>query len=155
MKNLFATHAGWANFFLRIALGVVIFPHGAQKVLGWFGGHGLAASYHQFVYGYHITPFLVVLVFIAEFAGSIGLVIGFLTRIAAFGIFCDMIGAIMMVHRFNGFFMNWSGKQHGEGIEYHLLVLGMCLALMIAGAGNLSLDKAIAGSQTKKEVSAD
>ena len=151
MKNLLATNAGWPNFILRIALGVVMFPHGAQKVLGWFGGHGLSASYHTFIYSYHITPVLAVLVFIAEFAGPFGLIAGFLTRIAAFGVFCDMVGAILLVHRFNGFFMNWSGKQHGEGIEYHLLVLGICLALMIGGAGPCSLDRAIGGSGNKLE----
>jgi putative oxidoreductase len=151
VKSLLATSAGWSNFFLRIFLAVVMFPHGAQKVLGWFGGHGPIMTFNFFVQRQHLPVFLVILVFAAEFLGPIGLFFGFLTRIAAFGIFCDMIGAVYLVHWRNGFFMNWANNpKAGEGFEYHLLMIGMCIALMIGGAGALSLDGAIAGE--RKEV---
>jgi putative oxidoreductase len=77
----------------------------------------------------------------AEFFGSLGLIAGFLTRIAGFGITCNMLVAITMVHAHNGFFMNWTGAQQGEGIEYHLLVLALTGLLMVKGAGALSLDR--------------
>jgi putative oxidoreductase len=78
-----------------------------------------------------------------------GLIIGLLTRVAAFGVLCNMVVAIWMVHWPHGFFMNWFGKQKGEGFEYHILVIGMCLALMISGAGKWSVDRAIAPSRKK------
>ena len=77
-------------------------------------------------------------------ASGIGLIVGCLTRLAAFGIFCDMLGAIALVHWQNGFFMNWLGHQKGEGFEYHLLALGICVALLIQGGGALSVDRSLA-----------
>ena len=127
-------------------LGVVMFPHGAQKVLGWFGGHGFARTMHAFTTQMHIPALFALLAIVVEFCGSLGLIVGLLTRIAAFGIFCVMAVAIAMVHWHNGFFMNWAGRQAGEGFEYHVLVIAMCLALMITGAGRGSLDRRLAGS---------
>ena len=91
----------------------------------------------------HIPWFFALLAILAESLGSWGLIIGFLTRIAAFGVLCNMIVAILLVHLPNGFFMNWGGKQKGEGFEYHLLAIGICVALMIAGGGKGSVDRAI------------
>ncbi len=144
MKVLFQTENSWPFLVLRLALGVVMFPHGAQKVLGWFGGFGFAASMGMFTEKMHIPPLLAILVILAESAGSLGLISGLLTRVAAFGILCDMIGAVALVHWRNGFFMNWMGKQAGEGFEYHLLTIGMALALVLAGGGKFSLDRTIA-----------
>ena len=144
MRKLFDTNAGWAGLILRLGLGIVMFPHGMQKLVGWFGGQGFAGTYQQFTEGMHFPAIVAILVILAESLGSIGLIAGCLTRIAAFGILCNMVGAIAMVHWRNGFFMNWFGQQSGEGFEYHLLVIAMSLALLIAGAGNLSIDKAIA-----------
>lgn len=149
MKGLFSTSAGWPSLFIRLALGLVMFPHGAQKVLGLFGGNGPVATFNFFLHT-GLPAFLIVLVFAAEFLGSLGVFFGFLTRIAAFGIFCDMIGAIYLVHWRNGFFMNWTGHKAGEGFEFHILILGMCLALMIGGAGRLSLDRLIFGTGEKQ-----
>jgi putative oxidoreductase len=132
MNALLETHGGWAAFLLRIALGVVIFAHGAQLALGWFGGHGFKNTVQQFKQ-MGIPP-------------PVGLIVGLLTRIAAFGILVVMLGAIFLVHSKVGFFMNWYGQQQGEGFEYHLLVAAIAIALMIMGAGNLSLDAAIAAS---------
>ena len=91
-----------------------------------------------------IPTFLAFLVIMTESLGSLGLIVGFLTRVAAFGVFCIMVVAIAMVHLPNGFFMNWSGKQPGEGFEYHLLAIGIALVLMIYGAGKGSVDQGVA-----------
>ena len=91
-----------------------------------------------------IPSALAFLVIMTEFFGSFGLIVGFLTRVAAFGVFCIMVVAIAMVHWPNGFFMNWSGKQAGEGFEYHLLAIGLALVLMIYGAGKGSVDQGVA-----------
>ena|SRR6516225_2370347 len=131
-----------AALIMRLALGLVIFPHGAQKVLGWWGGYGAAATIQGFSKG-GLPVVLAVLVLAAEFGGSLGLIVGFLTRVAAFGVGCVMLGAILLVHLKVGFFMNWAGAQKGEGFEYHILALGLVIALLIKGGGALSIDGAI------------
>lgn len=140
MKSFFATDARWSSFILRITLGAVFFPHGAQKVLGWFGGHGLTATINAFTQ-MQMPLLLAWLIIAAEFLGSLGLLFGFLTRLAALGIGSVMTGAVLLVHHKNGFFMNWMGNQTGEGFEYHLLVIGICLALMLTGGGKWSVDR--------------
>jgi putative oxidoreductase len=125
-------------------LGIVMFPHGAQKLLGWFGGFGFSGTMGAFTEQMGIPWIIALLVIIGESLGAIGLILGFLTRFTAFGMTCIMVGAIWLVHWPNGFFMNWFGKQAGEGFEYHLLVLAISVALMIAGGGKWSVDKVIA-----------
>ncbi len=144
LKKFFETNGAWHLLVLRVMLGIVIFPHGAQKIFGWFGGYGFAGTMANFTDRMHIPWFFALLAILAESLGSWGLIIGFLTRIAAFGVLCNMMVAILLVHLPNGFFMNWGGKQKGEGFEYHLLALGICIALMIAGGGKGSVDRAIA-----------
>ena len=143
MEWFFKTGGSWENLFLRLTLGMVMFPHGAQKVLGWYGGGGFLATIHTFSNNLHIPAALTLLVMSAEFLGSIGLVLGLFTRLGAFGILCNMTGAIFLVHLPNGFFMNWFGKQAGEGFEYHLLAIAIALALVIGGGGRFSADGAI------------
>jgi putative oxidoreductase len=126
---------------LRLALGAVFFAHGAQKVLGWFGGYGFRGTLGFFTQQMHIPAALAVLAIAAEFLGGIGLVLGFLGRVAAFGIACNMGVAVYMVHRHFGFFANWSGTQKGEGYEYHILALVICLVIIIRGSGALSIDR--------------
>ena len=128
---------------LRLVLGVVFFAHGAQKLLGWFGGPGFSGSMGMFTGYLHIPVPLAFLAIAAEFFGGLGLILGFLTRIAAFGIAMNMVVAIALVHSSFGFFMNWTGTQKGEGFEYHLLVLAITAFLMIRCAGALSADRAI------------
>ncbi|MEK7279520.1 MAG: DoxX family protein [Nitrospirota bacterium] len=144
MKRLFNTDDAWPSLILRVMLGIVMFPHGAQKLLGWYGGFGFSGTMGFFTGQMHIPAFLAFLVIIGESFGSLGLIIGFLSRVAAFGIACIMIGAILLVHWPNGFFMNWFGKQAGEGFEYHLLALAMSIAILIAGSGRWSVDVEIA-----------
>jgi len=127
---------------MRLTLGVVFFPHGAQKVLGWFGGPGASATIQGFA-KMGLPPAVTVLVLAAELGGSILLILGFLTRLAAFGIGCVMAGALFLVHGKVGFFMNWAGTQKGEGFEYHLLALGLSIALLITGGGAFSVDRAL------------
>lgn len=144
MKTLFQTDDAWSSLILRVILAIVIFPHGAQKLLGWFGGFGFAATMGFFTEKMHIPAVLAFLVIIAESLGSVGLIIGLLTRATAFGMACIMVGAIWLVHWPYGFFMNWAGRQAGEGFEFHLLVLAMSAALMLTGSGRWSVDRAIA-----------
>jgi putative oxidoreductase len=130
---------------VRLALGLVMFPHGAQKMLGWWGGNGFGPTMGFFEHQ-GIPALFAFLAIAAEFFGGIGLILGFLSRIAAFGVMCNMLVAIFMVHARNGFFMNWTGKQGGEGFEYHLLAVAMALAIVIGGGGAFSIDHAIANT---------
>jgi len=130
----------FALAILRLVLGIVFFAHGAQKVLGWFGGYGFTGTMGFFTHNMGIPAPFAFLAICAEFFGSLGLLVGFLSRIAAFGIFCNMLVAVAMVHRHVGFFMDWAGNQKGEGFEFHLLAMAIALAIMVAGAGALSID---------------
>ena len=143
-EKLFSTSNDFALTLLRVVLGIVFFAHGSQKMLGWFGGYGFSGTMNFFTHDMHIPAVFAFLAIAAEFFGGIGLLLGLATRIAAFGITVNMLVAIFMVHLPNGFFMNWSGQQKGEGIEYHLLVLATTVVLMMRGAGALSADQFIA-----------
>ena len=140
-RRIYATDDSTATSILRLVLGVVFFAHGAQKLLGWFGGFGFAGTMNLFTNMMHIPAPLAFVAIAAEFFGGIGLILGFLTRIAAFGIGVNMLVAIMIEHRAFGFFMNWTGTQKGEGYEFHLLVLAIVALLMIRGAGAFSVDR--------------
>jgi putative oxidoreductase len=140
----------YALTILRLVLGLVFFAHGAQKVLGWFGGYGFSGTMGFFTHQMGIPAPLAFLAIMAEFLGGLGLVFGFLTRIAAFGVFCNMLVAVFMVHGQFGFFANWTGQQKGEGIEYHLLAIAITLALMIAGGGAMSVDAALSGDPGRR-----
>jgi putative oxidoreductase len=145
-RRLYAADDSAATTILRLVLGVVFFAHGAQKMLGWFGGFGFAGTMGFFTGMAHIPAPLAFLAIVAEFFGGIGLILGFLTRIAAFGIGVNMLVAIMAVHLPFGFFMNWTGTQKGEGFEFHLLVLSIVAFLMIRGAGAFSVDRILSVS---------
>jgi putative oxidoreductase len=149
-RRLFQTNNDTVLTFQRILLGLVFFPHGAQKMLGWFGGFGVKGTLTFFTQHEHIPYVFALLAILAEFLGSLGLITGFLTRIAAFGIACNMVVAILMSHAQNGFFMNWTGNQKGEGYEYHLLALTLLISVIIRGAGAFSVDRTIS---EEREVS--
>ncbi|HEV2379670.1 MAG TPA: DoxX family protein [Terriglobia bacterium] len=144
-RRLISTTDDLALTILRLVLGIVFFAHGSQKMLGWFGGYGFKGTMGFFTQQ-HIPAPLAVLAICAEFFGGLGLIVGLLARIAAFGITCNMVIAILTVHLPNGFFMNWAANQKGEGFEFHLLVLAMTVAIMIKGAGALSIDRALSTS---------
>lgn len=141
IRKLIGTDNDPATSILRLVLGVIFFAHGAQKLLGWFGGYGFTGTMSFFTGIMHIPALFAFLAIAAEFFGGLGLIFGFLTRIAAFGIFSNMVVAVAMVHRHFGFFVNWTGAQKGEGYEYHLLVLAITAFLMIRGAGAASVDR--------------
>ena len=149
LSLLFKTDSSTTNLILRVALGAVMFPHGAQKALGWFGGYGFAGTMGFFSGTMHVPAVLAFLAIMAEFLGSIALILGLFTRVAALGIGANMVVAIAMVHAQYGFFMNWFGAQKGEGIEYHLLVLAIVLVLVVRGGGKWSADTAIANTLTR------
>ena len=140
LERLFATPDDVAPTIARLALGLVMFPHGAQKMLGWFGGYGYAGTMGYFTHS-GIPAVFAFLAIMAEFLGSIGLILGALSRVAAFGIAANMIVAIVTVHASQGFFMNWFGNQKGEGFEYHLLAIALAAIVMVKGAGLLSFDR--------------
>ena len=151
-SRLFATDDSAATAILRLTVGLIFFIHGAQKMLGWFGGFGFAGTMGFFTGSMHIPAPLAFLAIAAEFFGGLGLIVGFLTRIAAFGIAVNMLVAIAAVHGAFGFFMNWSGAQKGEGFEYHLLVLALTAFLMIRGAGAFSADRALSAAEPSRTV---
>jgi putative oxidoreductase len=141
VQRFFRTDAANSSLLLqRVVLGLVIFPHGAQKMLGWFGGHGFGPSMTSFTDAMHMPAFIAFLVIVGEFFGSLMLILGLGTRLAAFGISVIMLGAVLMVHLQMGFFMNWHGTKQGEGFEYHLLALALGIPLMIWGGGRYALD---------------
>jgi putative oxidoreductase len=143
-KKLLQTDDDTATLMLRVLLGVVFFPHGMQKLFGLFGGYGFSGTYGFFTGSLGVPALFAVLAILAEGLGCLGLLTGFLTRLSAFGIGTNMVVAVLMIHHKFGFFMNWDGKQPGEGIEYHILVIAIALALIIKGGGKWSVDGAIA-----------
>jgi putative oxidoreductase len=142
-RKLMNTTDDFAITILRLIFGVVFFAHGAQKAQGWFGGYGFTGTMGFFTQQLHIPAPLAFLVICAEFLGSIGLILGLLGGVAAFGIACNMVVAIAMIHRHFGLFANWFGAQKGEGYEYHLLAIAIALAIMIKGSGALSVDRSV------------
>jgi putative oxidoreductase len=145
LRKLIYTNPQTAPAILRLVLGVVFFTHGAQKTLGWWGGYGFSGTLHGFEHT-GIPAVFAFLAIAAEFFGGLGLILGLFGRVAAFGIACNMVVAIVKVHAANGLFMNWTGRQKGEGFEFHLLVLAMTAAIMIAGSGAWSVDRALTKS---------
>ncbi|MDX5420972.1 MAG: DoxX family protein [Hymenobacteraceae bacterium] len=143
-QRLYATPDTWSLTIVRIFLGLVIFPHGAQKLLGWFGGHGPAGFMGAFEQMSGLPGFLAWLVIIIEFFGALCLILGLWTRLWAFCVLCLFTGIFLIVHLQYGFFMNWTGDKAGEGYEFHLLVIGMAWGLTVGGAGQLSIDRAMA-----------
>jgi putative oxidoreductase len=137
---------------LRIGLGLVMFPHGAQKLLGWFGGPGFSGTMNAFTSGLHIPAPVAFLVIVGEFVASILLLTGLFTRIAALIVTAIMLGAILIVHAPNGFFMNWSGAQAGEGFEFHLLALTIAIGSFIGGGGAGSIDRVIEIAKSEDRV---
>ncbi|MBX3208534.1 MAG: DoxX family protein [Labilithrix sp.] len=143
LQSVIATDDRLAPAIARLTLGLVILPHALQKVLGWFGGPGLSGAYTTFTTQLGIPGPLAFLAIVAELLGSVGLVLGVLTRASAAAIVAVMLGAIAIVHLPNGFFMNWSGHKAGEGFEYHLLAIALGVVCLLEGGGRASVDRAL------------
>ena len=142
--KLIATDNDIAPLIARLFAGVVMFPHGAQKALGWFGGHGFEGTMGYFTGSLGLPWIVAFLVIAGEFLGSLGLIFGAVSRPAAAGFVIIMTGAIVTGHLQHGFFMNWFGNQEGEGFEYHLLMIGLALIVTIKGSGAASIDRVLA-----------
>lgn len=149
LKKIFQTNDKSAATVLRVVLGLIVFPHGAQKLLGWFGGFGFTGTMNFFTETVHLPWIIGFLVILIEFFGSLMLIAGIATRFVAALLIINFIGVIITSHISHGFFINWLGDQKGEGYEYHLLIIGMAISLFISGAGRFSLDRLL----TKKIIS--
>jgi putative oxidoreductase len=134
-KFLLSSDNSWAGFIARVVAGLVLFPHGAQKLLGAFGGQGPLATVAFFVDVMQIPWLIAWLVIIIEFFGAVALILGFFSRIWAVLVTILFSGIIVMVHSKNGFFMNWMQNQEGEGMEYSFLLIGLCLIVIVTGGG--------------------
>ena len=144
MKNkILPVNNDLASLFSRLTLGIVLFPHGAQKLLGLFNGYGFSGTMNFFTGTMNLPWIIGFFIIVIEFFGPLFLIVGLASRIWAIAIIFLMIGIIVTSHLNNGFFMNWFGNQKGEGYEYHLLVIGLCLALFASGSGKYSLSNII------------
>ena len=144
MKHMiFKTDNDWTGLITRLTIGLVMFPHGAQKVFGWFGGQGFSKEMGFFTETLHLPWLIAFLVIFIEFFGAISLIIGFASRLWSIAMVILFIGIIFTEHLQNGFFMNWFGNQKGEGYEYHLLIIGLSITTFINGSGKFSIDKQI------------
>ncbi len=144
LRRVLATDTSKTAAFQRVALAAVVLPHGLQKVFGWFGGWGIEGTLGWFQSALGVPAPVAALVIVSDFLGAIALGLGLFSRVAALGTALTMLGAIAMVHASNGFFMNWAGTNPGEGFEFHLLALGLCLPLIVRGGGAFSLDRWLA-----------
>ncbi|MBS4065402.1 DoxX family protein [Lacibacter sp. MH-610] len=144
LQKLFKTNNDYTGLLLRFAIGIVLFPHGAQKLLGWYGGYGFTGTMQFFTETVGLPWIIGLLVIVIEFFGSLLVLMGLGSRLAAVMIAFLSVGIIFTSHIQYGFFINWSGNQKGEGYEYFLLLIGLCLALLVNGSGKLSLDKVLA-----------
>ena len=144
LHKLFSTTNDFTLTLVRLVLGVTFFAHGAQKMLGWFGGYGFHGTMGFFTQQLGIPAPLAFLAICAEFFGGLGLLVGLLSRVAALGVITNMLVAIAKVHHANGFFMNWTGQQKGEGFEFHILAITLAIVVLIKGSGAVSIDRAIA-----------
>ncbi len=143
LNALTRTQAEAAPLLARLGLAVILFPHGAQKLLGWFGGAGPIATVQMFQQAFGVPAPLAWLVVLTESLGSVALFLGLWGRLAALGVLAVMAGAVQLVHRHFGFFMNWTGQQGGEGFEYHIAVATLALIVLLRGSGGLSMDLAM------------
>lgn len=141
---LYSTAPGWAGTIARLVLGLILLPHGAQKLLGLFGGYGFKGTMGFFTGTMHLPYAVGLLVIITEFFGALSLIAGFGGRFWSMAVIVLMIGVIFTSHAPNGFFMNWFGNQAGEGFEFHLLAIGLALVVLLEGSANWSVDGLLA-----------
>ena len=143
MQLIFRTNNDWTGVIIRLTTGLILFPHGAQKMLGLFGGPGFSGEMDFLTGTVHLSWLIAVCVIVIEFIGSLSFIVGFASRVWAVLTIILMLGIIVSSHLDNGFFMNWFGNQKGEGYEYHLLVIGLCLATLCNGSGKFSVDTSL------------
>lgn len=150
MKRIIATNASNTTALIaRLALGITLFPHGAQKLLGLFGGYGFSGTMGFLTTQAGLPYTIALLVILIEFFGSLFIIFGLLTRVASFGVIALFIGVVLTSHLQNGFFMNWTAAQKGEGIEYFILLFGLAIILLISGGGKASIDSSLAKNEDR------
>jgi len=150
MKKILVTSPeNTSALIARIFLAVVVFPHGAQKLLGWFGGNGFENTITGLTANAGLPWIIALLVIIIEFFAPLFLVFGFLTRVAAFAIAVEFTGIVIKAHIHNGFFMNWYKQPNkGEGLEFFILLFGLVIILLVLGGGRASIDAALSQRTT-------
>ena len=144
INKILNTESNWGALVARLTLGIVLFPHGAQKMWGLFGGYGFAGTMDFFTNQIHLPWIVAFAVIMIEFFGSIFLILGFASRLWSLAIAGLFIGIIFTTHLEHGFFMNWFGNQAGEGYEYALLIIGIAVAVLVNGSGKYALDTQLA-----------
>jgi putative oxidoreductase len=149
LRKLMITGNEYSLGLARFVLGVVFFAHGAQKMLGWFGGLGFSGTMGVFA-KLGMPAAVALFAIFVEFFGGLSLLFGLLSRVAASAIIVEMIGAVFTVHIHNGFFMNWSGQQKGEGFEYHLIAIALALLIVVRGSGAPSVDYMVSTGESKR-----
>ena len=140
IQRLAVTEPQLSPLILRIVFAIVLWPHGAQKLLGFFGGYGYTPTMQHLTAEAGLPSLIAFLVIFLEFFGSLFILLGLFTRLVAIAQIILFMGMIVTAHLQFGFFMNWFGAQKGEGFEYHLLAIGLLVSLIVTGAGKLSLD---------------
>lgn len=138
--QLLSTNSDWVLTIVRCVLGVILFAHGAQKLLGWYGGAGYGQTIRALREQIHLPYVVALFVILVEFLGGLSLILGLFGRLAALGIAVMMLGAIATVHYRYGLFLNWFGDKPGNGFEYHLLAIALALIIVVKGSGAFSLD---------------
>lgn len=153
MKNILSTNSNnWTALIARVALGLTILPHGAQKLFGWFGGNGFSGTIDFFTTQMNLPYMIALLIIFIEFFGSLFLIIGLLTRVSALGFVALFAGIVYTVHGKNGFFMNWGMQENkGEGWEYFIMLFGLAIIALISGGGKASVDAAITNKQIQSK----
>lgn len=139
-EKIFTTNNDWTGLVIRLTIGLILFPHGAQKMLGAFGGYGFSSTMGFFTNTMNLPSIIAFMVIVIEFFGALSLIIGFAGRIWSALTIALFIGIIFSSHVEHGFFMNWFGNQQGEGFEFHLLMIGLAIATFINGSGKYSVD---------------
>lgn len=143
IQRIIQTNDNWGQLIARFTIGLVLFPHGAQKMLGLFGGPGFTLTLNVLTNQMQLPWIVAVLVILVEFFGSIFLIIGFASRVWSLAIAFLFIGIIFTAQIEHGFFMNWFGIQKGEGYEYSLLIIGIAISTLVNGSGRFSIDNKI------------
>ncbi|MGY0407092.1 MAG: DoxX family protein [Polaribacter sp.] len=143
LNTIFSTSSGWGATVARVTIGLIMLPHGMQKMFGWYGGEGFSKTIKRFSQDMGYPTIIAFLIIFFEFFGAIGLIFGVASRFFAFGILVLMIAAIVTVHWKNGYFLNWHNTLEGEGMQFNLLMIGVAIVVIILGSGKLSLDNYI------------
>jgi len=145
VKNFLRSSNDKILALMRLILGIIFLAHGGQKALGLWHGMGWHGTVHMFTTYLHIPAFFAACAILAEFVGGILLLAGFLSRLAALAIAINMMVAILKVHFHNGLL----GGPAGQGYEYPLALLALCILIIFKGGGAMSVDRAIAGDEER------